>query len=84
MEGPKRLRRVDHRGDDARQGGSDATVALMSGGGKDSTLAFHRLCLAGRRPGVVVATVTDRFDRVTMHGVRRGLFRSHVKALVPS
>jgi uncharacterized protein (TIGR00290 family) len=56
-------------------------ILLSWSGGKDSALALHAL---RQTPGVEVAgiltTVTEEFDRISMHGVRRGLLERQAEA----
>ncbi|HEX2045538.1 MAG TPA: hypothetical protein VHF23_07930 [Gaiellaceae bacterium] len=49
-------------------------------GGKDSALALARLQAEGRRPSALLATVTETYDRVSMHGVRRELLARQAAA----
>jgi uncharacterized protein (TIGR00290 family) len=51
------------------------TLALSWSGGKDSALALRVLRDRGDEPAALLTTVTDGFDRVSMHGVRRTLLR---------
>ena len=57
-------------------------VALSWSGGKDSALALHALLMD---PTVdvraLVTTVTDAYDRVSMHGVRMTLLKQQAEAL---
>lgn len=59
-----------------------APIVLQWSGGKDSALALHALA---QRDGCEVvgllATFTERYNRVTMHGVRRALVEAQVEAL---
>src|SRR5580700_9214265 len=49
-------------------------LALSWSGGKDSALALWVLAREqGIVPGALITTVTDVYDRVSMHGVRRSL-----------
>jgi uncharacterized protein (TIGR00290 family) len=56
-------------------------VLLSWSGGKDSALALHAL---RQMPGVEVAglltTVTEDYDRISMHGVRRSLLEQQATA----
>jgi uncharacterized protein (TIGR00290 family) len=51
-------------------------------GGKDSAMALHAL---GADPGVritgLLTTVTDEYDRISMHGVRRALLERQSESL---
>ncbi len=51
-------------------------------GGKDSALALHALRQSGTyRVETLITTVTDAYDRVSMHGVRRSLVRDQAAAI---
>ena len=51
-------------------------------GGKDSVLALHALRQSGTyRVETLITTVTDAYDRVSMHGVRRSLVRDQAAAI---
>ena len=51
-------------------------------GGKDSALALHALQQAGAyQVETLITTVTDAYDRVSMHGVRRALVRDQAAAI---
>ena len=57
-------------------------IAMCFSGGKDSALALRALQLSGRyRIEALVTTVTDAYDRVSMHGVRRALVRDQAAAI---
>jgi uncharacterized protein (TIGR00290 family) len=56
------------------------SVALAWSGGKDSALALAALRRTGTRVGVLLTTFTDDYDRVSMHGVQRGLVRDQAAA----
>ena len=57
-------------------------IALCFSGGKDSCLALQELRRQGRFEVVeLVTTVTDAFDRVSMHGVRRSLLREQADSI---
>jgi uncharacterized protein (TIGR00290 family) len=62
--------------------GAPSGVALSWSGGKDSALA---LWVLGREHGVVpralITTITDTYDRVSMHGVRRSLVARQARAV---
>jgi len=62
--------------------GSPRRALLSWSGGKDSALALHRV-LADRSVRVdgLLTTVTDGYDRISMHGVRRALLDAQVGAL---
>jgi len=51
-------------------------------GGKDSALALAAVLRDGRYDvAALLTTVTERYDRVSMHGVRRTLLRQQAEAL---
>jgi uncharacterized protein (TIGR00290 family) len=51
-------------------------LALSWSGGKDSALALWTLLReSGREPRALITTITDGYDRISMHGVRRGLLQ---------
>src|SRR4051795_8191976 len=58
-------------------------AALLWSGGKDSALALHHARLADPAVGVVklVTCISQAYDRVSMHGVRRRLIEDQAKAL---
>ena len=56
-------------------------LALSWSGGKDSALALWMLRGEGREPAVLVTTVTESYDRVSMHGVRRDLLECQADAV---
>jgi uncharacterized protein (TIGR00290 family) len=57
-------------------------IFLAWSGGKDSTLALAALKRArGAHVVALLTTVTDAFDRVSMHGVRRSILRAQAAAL---
>jgi uncharacterized protein (TIGR00290 family) len=59
-----------------------ASLALSWSGGKDSALTLWTLEReARRRPSALITTVTDVYDRVSMHGVRRSLLESQAASL---
>ena len=55
-------------------------VALSWSGGKDSALALAALRREGREPVALLTTVTEPFDRISMHGVRRTLLTRQAEA----
>jgi uncharacterized protein (TIGR00290 family) len=55
--------------------------ALSWSGGKDSALALRALRREGREPEALITTVTDTYDRISMHGVRRELLARQAGAL---
>jgi uncharacterized protein (TIGR00290 family)/prepilin-type N-terminal cleavage/methylation domain-containing protein/prepilin-type processing-associated H-X9-DG protein len=58
-------------------------AALLWSGGKDSALALHHVC--EQRPDLrivkLVTCLSQAYDRVSMHGVRRGLIEEQADAL---
>jgi uncharacterized protein (TIGR00290 family) len=58
-----------------------AGLVLSWSGGKDSALALHALRNEhAREPIALLTTVTEEYDRVSMHGVRGELLRAQAKA----
>ena|SRR6266404_4521127 len=57
-------------------------VVLSWSGGKDSTMAAYHL-IASQRYEIValLTTVTEEFDRISMHGVRRDLLEQQADSL---
>ena len=68
---------------DAPSAVGDAPRALVSwSGGKDSALALQRVLADGRvRVDGLLTTLTDEYDRISMHGVRRALLEAQAAAL---
>ncbi|WP_419938987.1 ATP-binding protein [Candidatus Palauibacter sp.] len=57
-------------------------IAMCFSGGKDSALALHALQQSGAcRVETLITTVTDAYDRVSMHGVRRALVRDQAAVI---
>jgi uncharacterized protein (TIGR00290 family) len=56
------------------------TVALSWSGGKDSALALWALRKAGVEPVALLTTLTEDYDRISMHGVRGELLRDQAAA----
>ena len=56
------------------------TVALAWSGGKDSALALQALRDEGAEPAALLTTVTEGYDRISMHGVRRELLLAQAEA----
>lgn len=51
-------------------------------GGKDSTLALHQLVKSGEfEIATLLTTVTEDYDRISMHGVRTELLRAQAESL---
>jgi uncharacterized protein (TIGR00290 family) len=58
-----------------------STVALSWSGGKDSALALWVLREElGTEPVALLTTLTEDYDRISMHGVRRELLRAQAQA----
>jgi uncharacterized protein (TIGR00290 family) len=57
------------------------SFAVSWSGGKDSALALWTLRRQGREPEALITTVTEGFDRISMHGVRRDLLAGQAEAL---
>jgi uncharacterized protein (TIGR00290 family) len=56
-------------------------LALSWSGGKDSALALWALRREhGREPVALLTTVTEEYDRISMHGVRRELLEAQAQA----
>lgn len=62
--------------------GMTTQVIVAWSGGKDSTMALHQLLSDGGYEVVaLLTTVTDGYDRISMHGVRRSLLERQAAAL---
>jgi uncharacterized protein (TIGR00290 family) len=57
------------------------TFALSWSGGKDSALALWRLRRKQLEPDALITTVTESYDRISMHGVRRELLARQAQAV---
>ena len=57
------------------------SVALSWSGGKDSALTLWRLRRWRLEPEALITTLTERYDRISMHGVRRELLARQSAAL---
>jgi uncharacterized protein (TIGR00290 family) len=64
-----------------RSGPRHISFAVSWSGGKDSALALWTLRRQGREPEALITTVTEGFDRISMHGVRRDLLARQADAL---
>jgi uncharacterized protein (TIGR00290 family) len=62
-------------------GRAGASFALSWSGGKDSALTLWTLRRQGMAPEALITTVTEGFDRISMHGVRRELLGRQAEAL---
>src|SRR5712691_6665674 len=57
-------------------------VLLCWSGGKDSAMALHALQFAkGHRVTALLTTVTEEYDRIGMHGVRRVLLERQAESI---
>lgn len=61
--------------------GDRDALALSWSGGKDSALALWTLREAGRPPELLLTTVTETYDRISIHGVRRELLARQAAAV---
>jgi uncharacterized protein (TIGR00290 family) len=57
------------------------SFALSWSGGKDSALALQALRAQSVEPCALVTTLTEGFDRISMHGVRRALLERQAAAV---
>jgi uncharacterized protein (TIGR00290 family) len=74
--------RSPHLGDAAPLGARRrAPFALSWSGGKDSALALWTLRRQQLEPEALITTVTETYERISMHGVRRGLLARQAEAL---
>lgn len=66
----------------ARKGAAKERIALSWSGGKDSTMAAYQL-LASQKYEIatLLTTVTEEFERISMHGVRRELLERQARSL---
>jgi uncharacterized protein (TIGR00290 family) len=61
---------------------TEASLALSWSGGKDSALALLALRAEfGRNPSALITTVTETYNRISMHGVRRELLALQAQEL---
>jgi len=66
----------------ARLMASRDKIVMCWSGGKDSALALHSLRKSGAYDVVsLLTTVTDEYDRIAMHGVRRELLERQAEEL---
>src|SRR5579862_1517105 len=57
-------------------------VLFCWSGGKDSAMALHALREAGEcRITALLTTITEEYDRISMHGVRRELLERQAESL---
>jgi uncharacterized protein (TIGR00290 family) len=74
--------RSPHLGDAATLGARlRAPFALSWSGGKDSALVLWTLRRQQLEPEALITTVTDTYERISMHGVRRELLARQAEAL---
>jgi len=59
----------------------ESSVALSWSGGKDSALALWALRREGIEPAALLTTLTEDYDRISMHGVRGELLRAQAEAV---
>jgi uncharacterized protein (TIGR00290 family) len=58
------------------------SILMSWSGGKDSSLALYKIRMEGSyEVKALVTTVTEEFDRVSMHGVRRSLLHAQASSL---
>ena len=55
--------------------------ALSWSGGKDSALTLWKLRAQGIEPDALITTITDAYDRISMHGVRRELLLAQAESV---
>jgi uncharacterized protein (TIGR00290 family) len=60
---------------------AERRVALSWSGGKDSALALRALRREGVEPAALLTTLTEDYDRISMHGVRGELLRAQAAAV---
>jgi uncharacterized protein (TIGR00290 family) len=58
-----------------------ASLALSWSGGKDSALTLWALRGQAMEPDALITTITDGYERISMHGVRRELLARQADAL---
>jgi uncharacterized protein (TIGR00290 family) len=62
--------------------GEPESVLFCWSGGKDSAMALHALRQQSEVPvAALLTTVTEGFDRISMHGVRRQLLHEQAKSI---
>jgi uncharacterized protein (TIGR00290 family) len=82
QETESRPRRSPRLGDGAPLGGRPhASFALSWSGGKDSALVLWTLRRRLVEPEALITTVTESYERISMHGVRRNLLARQAEAL---
>lgn len=60
---------------------ANGAVVLSWSGGKDSALTLWSLRRDDEQVRALLTTVTDEYDRISMHGVRVGLLRQQAAAI---
>jgi uncharacterized protein (TIGR00290 family) len=76
------LLRIDpDRRPEVQVGDMTVRTALSWSGGKDSALTLWTLRRQGVEPEALITTVTDAYDRISMHGVRRELLAKQADAV---
>jgi PP-loop superfamily ATP-utilizing enzyme len=66
----------------AAKSATAAKVLVSWSGGKDSALALAAIRRSGEyEPAALLTTVTEGYDRISMHGVRRVLLERQAEAL---
>jgi uncharacterized protein (TIGR00290 family) len=70
-----------HLDEPTPQAEPQARLALSWSGGKDSALALWTLRRRQLAPEALITTVTETYERISMHGVRRELLARQAEAL---
>ena len=60
---------------------TSTSLALSWSGGKDSALALQAVRAQGMEPDALITTITDGYERISMHGVRRELLALQATSL---
>lgn len=56
-------------------------IILSWSGGKDSALALYELMRQGNTDITLLTTITDKYERISMHGVREALLEKQAESL---
>lgn len=56
-------------------------IILSWSGGKDSTMALYELLKQGNLDITLLTTITSRYERISMHGVREALLEKQAESL---
>jgi uncharacterized protein (TIGR00290 family) len=73
---------TESRSSTAQNSAEPAPILFCWSGGKDSAMALHFLRQQNRtKVAALLTTVTDGYDRISMHGVRRSLLLQQADAL---